>query len=208
MASGHRLFAAFWDAVTRHQGPKQRAARRSVVAGTRGRVLELGFGVGANWRYLPGDVIYVGIEPDGQMLARARRHARESGAAVELHQAPAEDLPFPDQSFDTVFATLTLCSVDDLTKALAEVRRVLKPDGELRFWEHVRPHRRFWGRAADLVTPAWRVLGAGCRPNRATREAISEAGFIFSELHEARLGILPAIQGVAVIAFMPRSAGG
>jgi len=88
------------------------------------------------------------------MLARARRHAHAAGRPVELHRARAESLPFPAQSFHTVSVTLTLFSIDDLPKALAEVKRVLTPDGELRFWEHIRPRSGLWGRAMDLVSPA------------------------------------------------------
>lgn len=199
MAAGHRVFAAFWDSATKHEGPKQRQARRAAVSGSRGHVLELGVGVGANWRYLPADVTYAGVEPDEHMLARARANAVRLRRTVELHQARAESLPFSACSFDTVFATLTLCSIDDPSKALAEVRRVLKPGGELRFWEHVRPRSGLWGRAMDLVSPAWGVLGGGCRPNRNTREAISDARFVFQELEATRLGVLPAIRGVAVL---------
>jgi ubiquinone/menaquinone biosynthesis C-methylase UbiE len=198
MALGHRWFAAFWDRASRHEGRQQRRSRRQVTQGVRGRVLELGVGVGTNWPYLPANVTYVGIDPDPYMIARARRNAKQEGRDVELHQVPAENLPFPDHSFDTVFTTLTFCTIDDVPKALAEVRRVLKPGGEFRFWEHVRPQGRIRGRVFDLVTPAWRRIGAGCRPNRDTVEAISGVGFEIRELRRAQMGPLPVIQGVAV----------
>lgn len=205
MARGHRWFAALWDRLSRHEGPQQRTARRDVAQGVRGRVLELGVGVGTNWRYLPDDVDYVGIDPDPYMIRRAQRHAKQQGREVELHQVAAEDLPFPDGSFDTVFTTLTLCTIEDVPQALAEVRRVLKPGGEFRFFEHVRPSGRKVGRVFDLVTPAWRRIGAGCRPNRDTAAAVASAGFEIRELRRERMGPLPVIRGVAV-ATAPRDA--
>lgn len=198
MAQGHRMFAALWDRASRHEGPEQRAVRARIAGGVRGRTLELGVGVGSNWPFLPGDVDYTGIEPDRYMLDRARRHAAEQGRHVELHEAAAEQLPFPDAAFDTVLVTLTLCTVDDVPRALAEARRVLKPDGELRFWEHVRPRGRVRGRLFDIVMPAWRTMGGGCRLNRNTLAALTGAGFEISELREDRLGGIPFIDGVAV----------
>jgi ubiquinone/menaquinone biosynthesis C-methylase UbiE len=194
---GNKRFAAFWDWAVRHESPEGRASRKEVVAGARGRVLELGVGVGANWEYLPDDVEYSGIEPDAFMLERARKHAAEQGRVVDLHDARAEALPFPDNTFDTVIVTLTLCSVQDLEAALSEARRVLKPGGELRFGEHVRASGRVAGKLQDLVTPAWRKIGAGCHLNRASADAIRKAGFEVSELRRWRQAFMPMVTGVA-----------
>lgn len=173
--------------------------RRTVAAGARGRVLELGVGVGTNWQFLPPGIAYSGIDPDPHMLRRARRHAAESGLDVDLHLAAAEALPFADGTFDVVFTTLTLCSVEDLPAALAEVRRVLRPGGAFRFWEHVRPEGRVTARLADAITPAWKRIGAGCHPNRQTVEAIRAAGFTLVELDggRRRRRFVPFIFGVA-----------
>jgi ubiquinone/menaquinone biosynthesis C-methylase UbiE len=195
-ASGHRGFSAFWDFSTRHEGRGLKEIRQATASGARGRVLELGVGVGANWQYLPEGIAYVGIDPDAYMLERARRHAEERGAQFELHAAPAEALPFPDASFDTVLVTLTLCTVEDPARALAEAGRVLRPQGELRFAEHVRPGG-FGGRLADLVAPAWRRLAAGCHPNRDTEAAIRAAGFEVTSLRRERFNGLPTIVGAA-----------
>lgn len=154
-------------------------------------------GVGANWQYLPAGIEYVGIDPDAHMLERARKRARSSGRAVDLHQAAAEDLPFEDASFDSVLVTLTLCSVDDPARALAEIWRVLRPGGELRFWEHVRPSGRVPGLALDLAAPLWaRTLG-GCHPNRRTAQSIEASGFVRGEIRHVRMNGLPAILGTA-----------
>lgn len=130
---GHRLFAAVLDFSSRHESRGERAARRAVVSGVRGRVLEIGVGVGANWPFLPPGVTYTGIDPDPFMIERARRHASEGGLTLELVQVGAENMPFEDAAFDTVFTTLTFCTVADVPRALAEVRRVLRPGGEFRF---------------------------------------------------------------------------
>lgn len=197
--SGHRLFAAVLDFSSRHTSRGEQATRRTVVSGVRGRALEVGVGVGANWAYLPQSISYAGIDPDPFMIERARRHAAERGLEIELVQAGAERLPFADASFDTVFTTLTLCTIAGVPQALAEVQRVLRPGGEFRFWEHVRPGRGLKGRAIDAITPAWKFAGAGCCPNRRTAEAIAAAGFAIRELTPGRIGPLPTIRGVAVV---------
>ena len=195
--SGHRGFAALWDWMTRHESRSERQMRRLAASRVRGRVLELGVGVGANWTYLPESIHYAGIEPDPHMVRRAQQRMRAAGRDVALQQARAEQLPFADGSFDTVLVTLSLCSVQDPGEALAEVRRVLAPDGIFVFAEHVRPAGRAWGRVADVITPAWRRIGGGCHPNRPTRQTITSAGFTIETISEARASGLPMIAGVA-----------
>ncbi|MCK9519780.1 MAG: class I SAM-dependent methyltransferase [Dehalococcoidia bacterium] len=197
---GHRRFAATWNWLTAHEGPKQRAARERVVSPLKGRVLEIGFGVGTNWAYLPEGVEYVGIEPDPYMIARARRHAAAVERSLELHQARAEALPFEDASFDAVFTTLTFCTVQDVPAALREVQRVLKPGAEFHFWEHVRPRGRVLGPLSDLVTPVWRNVGGGCNPNRRTTVALRKAGFEFVSFQRVSAPPLPMVFGRAVVA--------
>ncbi len=196
--AGHRIFAAVWDRRVRHESAKMATARREVVSSATGRVLEIGVGVGANWRYLPADADYSGVEPDEFMVERARRNATEQHRTIDLHVAPAEALPFDDETFDTVIVTLTLCSVADLELALSEARRVLRPGGELRFWEHVRPSGRVTGPLFDAVNPVWKRIGAGCHLNRRTAEAVASAGFEISSLRRSRLDGLPSILGVAM----------
>jgi ubiquinone/menaquinone biosynthesis C-methylase UbiE len=197
MPRGHRLVAAVLDFESRHARTRERQERRFVVSGVRGRVLEIGVGVGANWAYLPASTSYVGIDPDPFMIARANRNAAARGLDLELHEVAAESLPFEDGSFDTVFTTLTFCTVADVPRALAEVKRVLAPGGEFRFWEHVRPEGRISGAFADAIVPVWRVVGAGCNPNRRTIEAIRAAGFTLIDCIAGRLGPMPTVRGVA-----------
>ncbi len=196
--TNHRLFAWFWDRSTRHESARYKAVRAKVAGGARGRVLELGVGVGTNWAYLPEGTEYVGIEPDEAMVKRARAYAAERGIPVDLRVAAAEDLPFPDDSFDTIICTLTLCSVSDVPRALAEVRRVLRAGGEFRFWEHVRPEGRLASHLFDWLTPVWRRVAAGCHPNRRTVAAIEAAGFEVQSIEAFRRGGLPFVVGVAL----------
>src|SRR3970040_126609 len=170
--AGHRTFAAVWDWASKHEPAREKKARRRTLSGVHGDVLELGVGVGTNGGYLPEGVNYVAIEPDPYMIERAQRHASEQGREVDIRQAPAEELPFADDSFDTVVTTLTLCSVQDLQSSCADGRLVLRPGGEFRFWEHVRPEGRVSGKLADLMTPAWRGIGAGGHPHRPHAEKL------------------------------------
>ena len=194
----HRAFAAVWDWVVKREGAAERKARREVVGSAHGRVLEIGLGVGTNWEYLAEDVEYSGIEPDPHMLKRARAHAEEQGLTLDLHLAGAESLPFEDETFDVVFETLTFCSVGDVPAGLAEIQRVLKPRGEFRFMDHVRPRGRIGGMVMDVITPGWKRIGGGCHPNRRTAAAITASGFEMTAIKRYRAGI-PMIRGVAAL---------
>ena len=194
---GHPWFAASYDLITRLSERRVLAPlRRRLLSAATGKVLEIGAGTGANFPYYSAAEAVVAIEPDPFMLRRSRKRAYELGLQFDLHQSPAEALPFGDASFDTVVSTLVLCTVTDPTRALAEIKRVLKPDGTLRFVEHVRAGG-FVGRLQDHLTPVWRLVGAGCHPNRRTVERIWEAGFDIVEMERQRLPFLPLVVGVA-----------
>ncbi len=194
--AGHRTFAAFWDFMSRREPAAEREMRSRVAGGVSGRVLELGVGVGSNWRHLPAGVDYEAIDPDPHMLSRARRHATEQGRTVTLHEALAEKLPFEDATFDSVLVTLTLCSVRSQAQSLSEAKRVLKPGGTLHFAEHVRP-AGVRGRLFDIAQPVWSVIGGGCHPNRRTEDAIRASGLVVESLEHSRRNGLPVIEGVA-----------
>jgi ubiquinone/menaquinone biosynthesis C-methylase UbiE len=149
--------------------------REWVVAGSRGLSLDLGCGTGRNLPLFRGRV--VGVDPSRESLARARRRA--PGAL--LVRASAEALPFRDGAFDTVVSGLVLCSVPHPDRALAEARRVLKDDGELRLLEHVRSETPWKARLQDRVTPLWVRVTGGCHPNRDTEAAVARAGFAVVE---------------------------
>ncbi len=180
---GHRWFAAIYDRMMAGaERSFMKPVREEIAGGASGRVLEVGAGTGANFAHYREDAQVVATEPDPFMFERAERRARTVGRTIDLRRAPAEALPFEDGSFDTVVCTLVLCSVRDPEKALAEMRRLLKPEGQYRFYEHVRYEHAFGAFWQDLVTPVWRWLGAGCHPNRDTARSIREAGFVIQEM--------------------------
>ncbi len=198
---GHRWFAALYDRINagseQHLGPRVRAP---LLQDLRGRVLEVGAGTGANFGYYPPEAEVVATDPDPFMLERARKKLVESGARnIEQRQAGAASLPFEDASFDHVVSTLVFCTVSDARSALKEIRRVLKPEGTFRFFEHIRnDESAFWGRVHDVLTPAWRWFGAGCHLNRRTHQAIEGAGFRIKRMDRVRVGPGTwAIYGVA-----------
>src|SRR2546430_6619654 len=146
--------------------------RRWLTDGARGRTLDLGCGTGRSLPLFPAGVRAIGLDPALDSLQRARRRA----PATALVCASAEALPFRAAVFDTVVSGLVLCSVPDPARGLAEVRRVLRPDGTLRALEHVRATRRWKARVQDAIQPGWTWLTGGCHPNRETQRLLGAAG--------------------------------
>jgi ubiquinone/menaquinone biosynthesis C-methylase UbiE len=137
------------------------------------------------------------------MLRRARRRAEETGRRITLVEAPAEQLPFEDDSFDTVVTIAVLCTVADLERSVSEIRRVLRPDGRFLFNEHVRAPDPKLARWQDRLERPWGVIAGGCHPNRNTLETIESAGFEVTELERGELPGLPRlvrpyVRGIAV----------
>jgi SAM-dependent methyltransferase len=149
-----------------------RDRRRRLLAGARGRVLEIGAGTGLNVSLYPSAGIdeIVLAEPVAAMAQRI--DAGFGDAPVSVVQAAAEELPFADDSFDTVVSTLVLCTVGDQERALAEIARVLRPGGRLLFCEHVRAESPRLGRWQDRLAEPWAAWAAGCRCDRETLGAI------------------------------------
>ncbi len=177
--------------------------RESLLADAGGRVLEIGAGTGSNLRYYDGLDSLVVTEPEPAMLRRLKDRAREHAPRAEVVQAPAEELPFEAASFDTVGSTLVLCGVDQ-ERSLAEVRRVLRPDGRLRFLEHVRSDDPELGRFQDRLNWLNRAV-VGCHCNRQTLRAIEAAGFTVSQVDHGEMPaapkfVRPLIVGSAVAA--------
>ncbi len=164
-------------------GPVMRNRQR-VVPRARGVVLEPGIGTGLNLPlYDAGAVRHViGIDPAAPFLDLARQRAEQARVSVELVQGSAEALPLQDNSVDTVLLTYTGCSIPDLDAALAEFRRVLKPDGQLLFCEHGRAAQPRVACFQDLVNPLWRPLAGGCNLNRDFPAHLNQAGFEVADM--------------------------
>jgi ubiquinone/menaquinone biosynthesis C-methylase UbiE len=178
----HRVFAAVYDRMNRPLERSWLGERRArLLADLSGDVLDVGAGTGANLAHLRRAARVVATEPDPAMRKRLTGKLTEAHAPVEVADAPAESLPYPDASFDAVVYTLVLCTVADPDAALAEARRVLKPSGRLVVLEHVRGAGRL-ARWQDRLDPLWSRFGAGCHLNRDTRATIERAGFAFDRV--------------------------
>jgi ubiquinone/menaquinone biosynthesis C-methylase UbiE len=198
------ILAPLYDRMSRKsEAAGMGAMRESLLAQASGLALEIGGGTGANLRYYDGVDSLVVTEPEPAMLRRLQDRVREQATQAEVVQAPAEDLPFEDASFDTVVSTLVLCGVDQ-ERSLGEVRRVLRPGGRLLFLEHVRSDDPALARLQDRLNPLNRFL-VGCDCNRETLAAIETAGFTISRVEQTTLPeaprfVRPAIVGTAVAA--------
>lgn len=173
-----------------------RALRRELLGKARGFTVEIGSGTGLNLRHYPDELDeLVLVEPDLPMRSRLEKRLSDSGRRARLVDAPAERLPFADRSVDTVVSTFVLCTVDAPELALQEIVRVLRPDGQLLFLEHVRsdsPRLAAW---QDRLAGPWRRLARGCRCNRATAELIVTGGLTLDDVHETSWRAMPPIVG-------------
>jgi SAM-dependent methyltransferase len=183
----HPLFARLYARVSERESREQVGHRRELLAGLRGRVVEVGAGNGRNFGFYPPEVgAVVAVEPEPYLRARAEQAAAAAaaGGRIRVHDAVAGALPFEDASFDAAVACLVLCTVPDQAAALAELRRVLRPDGELRFLEHVHAGRQPLRAVLSLADKSrlWPCLAGGCHPARDTLSAIEAAGFTVTEM--------------------------
>ena len=168
--------------------------REWVCARATGRVLEVAVGTGRNLQFYPPDVTLTGIELSPAMLAIARRRAAELGREIDLRQGDAQALPFDDSSFDTVVCTLSLCTIPDHAKAIAEMARVLRPGGRLLLLDHI--GSRWW--------PVWAVLRFvelftarnGEYLTRRPLPMLGPAGFTVTESEQLKLGTVERVAAV------------
>ncbi len=193
-ATWGRLFAAAYDRglkSTEEAGLGE--MRREVLARASGRTLDLGAGTGVNLEHFPDAVTeLVMAEPSEHMFKRLQEKAGGRDG-VELVRAPAESLPFAEDSFDTAVFTLVLCTVPDPAAALAEAARVLKPGGTLLFVEHVRSQDPGSARWQDRFERPWRFLADGCHCNRDTVATVSASPFELGAVERGELPKAPPI---------------
>lgn len=202
----HPLFARFFHRFYgRDRGKGERELRRELLAGARGHVVEVGAGNGINFEHYPPSVTeLIAVEPEPYLRSQADLAATRAPVPVRVVPGVADSLELAPDSIDVVVVCGVLCSVPDPRAALAEFHRVLRHDGELRFYEHVRSRRpgfAYWQRRADLV---WSRMMGGCHTDRDTLAAIASAGFRLERCRgfgfppQARMyPVAPRILGVA-----------
>lgn len=162
--------------------------RRRIVGAAEGRVLEIGIGSGLNLPLYGATVTSViGLEPSSELLRRARPRATAATIPMMLLDASAEAIPLDAASVDTVVTTWTLCTIPDASRALAEMRRVLKPGGALLFVEHGRAPEPGVARWQDRLDPIWSRLAGGCHLNRKMDDLVTSSGFRIEAMTNSRL---------------------
>ena len=173
------------------------ALRCDVVPQARGAVFELGCGGGINQRlYDTGRVTsFAGLDPSGKGLDYAREAAAKKGWQADIRQGFGEEIPFADESFDTVVCTFTLCSVNDQARTLSELRRVLRPGGTFLYAEHGRSPDSKIARRQERIDPLWKKVFGNCHLSRPVTLAIDAAGFATAPVGQRYLKDKPSIAG-------------
>ena len=195
----HPVFARFWSVLSRHEPAEMRRHRVELLEGLSGRVIEVGAGTGSNFAHYPPAVQEVlAVEPEPYLRERAREAAARAPVPITVLDGTAERLPAQDGSMDAAVACLVLCTVPDQAGALSELRRVLRPGGELRYYEHVRSHQPMVAasqRAVDRIF--WPHAFGGCHTARDTPAAIREAGFALERQRRMWVSTVPVAFVVA-----------
>ncbi len=176
-----------------------RDRRRELLAAARGRVLEIGAGTGLNLPHYPAGVDLVVTEPIAGMRDRLQRRAQEEGIDASVVAAGADELPFPDDSFDTVVSTMVLCTVPDPHVAISEIQRVLRPGGRLLFIEHVLADTPRLSRWQQRLADPWAAFADGCRCDRDTLAHLRSAGLRLTGVRRDAWRGMPGIVGPLVI---------
>jgi ubiquinone/menaquinone biosynthesis C-methylase UbiE len=205
-ATWGRAFTAFYDrAMKSTEEAGMREIRREALTEAKGRTIDIGAGTGLNIALFPPEASELVLaEPDPHMIKKLRVKLAESGREASVVPAPAERLPFEDDSFDTAVFTLVLCTVPDPAAALAEAARLLRPGGKLLFVEHVRSEDPGLARWQDRLEGPWRFLGDGCHCNRDTAATIEASPFEIEKVEKGELPkapplVKPLIHGSAVL---------
>ena len=189
-----------WGDAAQHRLYGER--KQQLFAGLSGTVVEIGPGTGVNFPYLPDDLRWIGLEPNPHMHSFLYEKLPGRNLDAELRTNPAQDTGLPNACADAVISTLVLCSVPDVDAALAELRRILKPDGQLLFIEHVAAPAGSWLCTCQHgIEPLWRRLADGCHPDRDTEAALRRQ-FEDVSVERFRTGlpvVSPHIMGTATV---------
>jgi ubiquinone/menaquinone biosynthesis C-methylase UbiE len=207
MSQRAKLFAITYDRqIARAEEAGLRAMRQRLLADAAGQVLEIGAGTGANLPCYGQAVQSLTVtEPSVPMVRRLEGKVRGRGAAAKVLRAPAEDLPFDDDTFDVAVSTLVLCGVDDQPRAVRELRRVLRPGGRLLFLEHARSDDPARARLQDRMNWLNRML-VMCDCNRPTLGTIEQAGFTVTSLEHTALPTAPKFASPTIVGVAAKAA--
>lgn len=167
--------------------------RAQVVPRAHGRVFEIGCGGGLNQQFYDRGKVtgFSGIDPSGKLLDYAREQAKVKGWDADIRQGIGEAIPFEDESFDTVVATYTLCSVQDEKQVLKELRRILKPGGTFLFLEHGLAPEAKVQKWQHRIEPTWKVLMGGCHLTRPVKQSVAAAGFTVTPIDQGYMPKMP-----------------
>jgi len=194
------LFAMTYDRqIRKTEEAGLRAMRQRLLAGAKGQVIEIGAGTGANLPCYGPEVESLTVtEPLTPMMRKLERRVRDGSSSAKVLRAPAEDLPFDNDTFDVAVSTLVLCGVDDQPRAVRELRRVLRPGGTLLFIEHVRAADPALARLQDRLNWLNRIVVC-CNLNRPTLDTIRQAGFTVTSVEHTALPKAPKFVGPAIM---------
>ena len=167
--------------------------RKKLLVKAKGTILDIGVGTGKNFPHYPYGACVTGIDIADRMLVIARKKASELGLSFDLSEGDVQNLHFPDHSFDTVVATFVFCSVPDPVQGLRELRRVVKPSGQILLLEHVRIDKPIIGWMMDRLNP-WVVRIMGANINRRTLENVQKAGLLIESVEH--LGLVKMVKMV------------
>ena len=181
-------------ACSQGQVMKRRAA---VVPMAHGDVFELGCGGGINQEfYNPSHITsYAGIDPHEGLPEPARKAAQAKGWPADIRAGVGENIPFPDEFFDSVVCTFTLCSVQEPSQVLSELRRILRPGGMALFLEHGRAPDKGVAKWQDRIEPLWKPMAGGCHLTRPISSAVAQAGFAVEPVGEGYTPGAPKFAG-------------
>jgi ubiquinone/menaquinone biosynthesis C-methylase UbiE len=168
--------------------------RKKLLAKAQGTILEIGVGTGKNFPHYPSGASVTGIDIAERMLGFSRKKASDLGLPFDLGEGDVQNLHFPDNSFDTVVATFVFCSVPDPVQGLRELRRVVKPSGQILLLEHVRIDKPIIGWIMDCLNP-WVVRIMGANINRRTLENVQKAGLRIESVDH--LGLMKMVKMIS-----------
>jgi ubiquinone/menaquinone biosynthesis C-methylase UbiE len=174
-----------------------RYQRKKVVPRAQGRVLEIGFGAGHNLPFYDASKVthLWALEPSKEMRERAAERVSQSSIPLEFLDLPSEEIPLGNEEADTILITYTLCTIPDVTKALGEMRRVLKPGGKMIFCEHGEAPDADVRKWQERLTPAWKFIGGGCHVGRPIPKMIIDSGFRIEGMETMYLPGTPRFAG-------------